>query len=57
MTDSGLIKTNFPELNLVNTGKVRDLYEVGPYLLIVATDRISAFDVSCRNLSPARVKY
>jgi len=56
MTDSGLIKTNFPKLNLVNTGKVRDLYEVGPYLLIVATDRISAFDVVMQEPIPGKGK-
>jgi len=38
-------ETNFPNLRLINRGKVRDIYEVGKTLLIVATDRISAFDV------------
>ena len=38
-------ETNFEGLNLVNRGKVRDVYETGDYLLVVATDRISAFDV------------
>ena len=38
-------ETNFPNLRLVNRGKVRDIYQVGANLLIVATDRISAFDV------------
>ncbi len=38
-------KTNFPDLNLVHSGKVRDIYDLGEYLLFVATDRISAFDV------------
>ncbi len=38
-------ETNFANLKLANRGKVRDIYEVGEYLLIVATDRISAFDV------------
>lgn len=38
-------ETNFPGLNLVSRGKVRDIYEVGDDLLIVATDRLSAFDV------------
>ena len=33
------------DLKLVNQGKVRDLYDVGEYLLIVTSDRISAFDV------------
>jgi phosphoribosylaminoimidazole-succinocarboxamide synthase len=38
-------ETNFPGLNLVSRGKVRDIYEVGEDLLLVATDRLSAFDV------------
>lgn len=37
--------TNFSKLKLLKRGKVRDIYEVGDYLLIVSTDRISAFDV------------
>lgn len=40
-----VIKTDFPDLNLIKCGKVRDLYDLGEDLLIVATDRISAFDV------------
>jgi phosphoribosylaminoimidazole-succinocarboxamide synthase len=40
-----VIRTNFDDLRLVRRGKVRDVYEVGNYLLIVTTDRISAFDV------------
>jgi len=38
-------KTDFPELNLVRRGKVRDIYDLGDHVLMVATDRISAFDV------------
>ncbi len=38
-------ETNFPGLKLLSRGKVRDLYEVGADLLLVATDRLSAFDV------------
>ena len=38
-------KTDFAGLTLVNRGKVRDIYEVEDHLLIVATDRVSAFDV------------
>jgi len=38
-------ETNFPGLTLLSRGKVRDLYEVGADLLLVATDRLSAFDV------------
>ncbi len=40
-----ILQTNFPGLKLLKRGKVRDIYEVGDYLLIVSTDRISAFDV------------
>jgi phosphoribosylaminoimidazole-succinocarboxamide synthase len=38
-------ETNFPGLKLLSRGKVRDLYAVGDDLLLVATDRLSAFDV------------
>lgn len=38
-------ETNFPGLKLRGRGKVRDIYELGDKLLIVATDRLSAFDV------------
>lgn len=38
-------ETNFPGLKLRGRGKVRDIYEMGDKLLIVATDRLSAFDV------------
>lgn len=40
-----ITETNFPDLKLVHRGKVRDLYEVEDKLLMVATDRISAYDV------------
>src|SRR5271155_4707438 len=38
-------QTSFAGLKLRGRGKVRDIYEVGEDLLIVATDRLSAFDV------------
>lgn len=38
-------QTDFPGLKLRARGKVRDIYELGDRLLIVATDRLSAFDV------------
>ena len=38
-------KTEFKDLKLIHRGKVRDLYEVDDKLLMIATDRISAFDV------------
>ncbi len=40
-----IAQTNFPKLNFLSRGKVRDLYAVEEALLLVATDRISAFDV------------
>lgn len=40
-----LLQTNFPDLKLVTRGKVRDIYDLGEHLLIVTSDRISAFDV------------
>jgi len=38
-------ETDFSELNLLKRGKVRDMYDLGDSLLMVATDRLSAFDV------------
>jgi phosphoribosylaminoimidazole-succinocarboxamide synthase len=38
-------QTDFRGLKLRGRGKVRDIYELGDHLLIVATDRLSAFDV------------
>ncbi len=40
-----ILNTDFPELNLVKKGKVRDIYDLGEHYLIVSTDRLSAFDV------------
>ncbi len=54
MTTTALMETNFPNLNLINRGKVRDIYDLGEQLLIVATDRISAFDVVMPNPIPGK---
>jgi len=40
-----VLETNLPDLKLVNRGKVRDIYDLGEHLLIVTSDRLSAFDV------------
>lgn len=40
-----ILSTDFPNLKLFKRGKVRDVYSVGNYYLIVSTDRLSAFDV------------
>src|SRR5258707_1545798 len=39
-----VLQTSFPELTLHARGKVRDLYNLNEHLLLVATDRISAFE-------------
>ena len=54
MSDLSVIKTKFTGLNLVHRGKVRDLYEVDDKLLMVATDRISAFDVVMNDPIPGK---
>jgi len=38
-------ETEFSELKLLKRGKVRDMYDLGDSLLMIATDRLSAFDV------------
>ncbi len=43
MTAAPVLETNLPDLPL-KRGKVRDVYDLGDRLLIVSTDRISAFD-------------
>jgi phosphoribosylaminoimidazole-succinocarboxamide synthase len=40
-----VLNTNFPDLKLAARGKVRDIYDLGDTLLLVTSDRISAFDV------------
>jgi len=45
MTKQVIRETHFPGLKLASRGKVRDIYDLGDTLLIVTTDRMSAFDV------------
>jgi phosphoribosylaminoimidazole-succinocarboxamide synthase len=40
-----ILTTEFPDVALIRRGKVRDIYDLGEHLLLVATDRLSAFDV------------
>lgn len=54
MSKNGLAETHFEGLKLINRGKVRDIYDLGEHLLIVATDRISAFDVVMPNPIPGK---
>jgi phosphoribosylaminoimidazole-succinocarboxamide synthase len=43
--NESVVETEFPGLRLLKRGKVRDIYDLGSDILMVATDRISAFDV------------
>ena len=50
--DTVLLETSIPYLKLHNKGKVREIFEIDGNLLLVATDRISAFDVILPNGIP-----
>lgn len=54
--EEAVIETKLEALNLIKRGKVRDIYDLGDYLLMVATDRISAFDVVMPNPIPEKGK-
>ncbi len=56
MTTPVVSMTEFKSLTLKGRGKVRDIYDLGDQLLIVATDRISAFDVVMPNPIPDKGK-
>ena len=53
---TALFETNLPGLPLKGRGKVRDIYDLGDALLIVASDRISAFDVVMNDPIPDKGK-
>ena len=52
--NESILQTEFKNLNFVGRGKVRDIYSVKDYLLIVTSDRISAFDVIMPNPVPGK---
>jgi phosphoribosylaminoimidazole-succinocarboxamide synthase len=52
MSSHVISTTEFKTLKLKGRGKVRDIYDLGDRLLIVATDRMSAFDVVMPNPIP-----
>lgn len=57
MRDAALIQTNLPELTLLHRGKVRDMYALPGHedkLLMIATDRISAYDVVMNEPVPGK---
>lgn len=51
-----ILQSHIPDVTLLKRGKVRDIYDLGEHLLIVATDRISAFDVVLPNGIPDKGK-
>ncbi len=54
MLDKAVTKVDIASLKLVSSGKVREIYEFGENLLIVTTDRLSAFDVVLEQGVPGR---
>ena len=57
MKNKGLIQTNLKSLKLLSRGKVRDIYAIDDeYLLLVTTDRLSAFDVVLPDPVPGKGK-
>ena len=51
-----ILKTDMPGITFIRSGKVRDIYDLGDSLLMVASDRISAFDVVLPNGIPGKGK-
>ena len=56
MQNPVMLNSNFPDLKLFKRGKVRDMFDVGEYYLMVATDRLSAFDVIMQQGIPNKGK-
>ncbi len=54
--ENALVSTSLPGIPIYARGKVRDVYDLGDRLLIVATDRISAFDCIMPNGIPGKGK-
>ena len=56
MSTDVVVETHLKDLKLLGRGKVRDIYDLNDHLLIVATDRISAFDVVMDSGVPGKGK-
>lgn len=56
MKSHTLTQTDFPDIKPASRGKVRDIYDLGEQLLIVTTDRISAYDCILPNGIPGKGK-
>lgn len=54
MPDDVILKTKLSGLKFLKRGKVRDIYDLGKELLIISTDRVSAFDVVLPNGIPEK---
>ena len=55
-SSQAIIDTDLTDLQLLRKGKVRDVYDMGDSLLMIASDRISAFDVVMPNPIPGKGK-
>ncbi len=53
-SDTTLYKSQFPDLSPVHSGKVREMYDLGDSMLMVTSDRLSAFDVVFPNPIPGK---
>jgi phosphoribosylaminoimidazole-succinocarboxamide synthase len=56
MPEHVVLKTELSSLKLLKRGKVRDIYDLDKVLLIISTDRVSAFDVILPNGIPEKGK-
>src|SRR3972149_7226528 len=56
MPEEVILKTELSSLKLLKRGKVRDIYDLDSALLIISTDRVSAFDVVLPNGIPEKGK-
>jgi phosphoribosylaminoimidazole-succinocarboxamide synthase len=51
-----VLRTDMPDVGTPRRGKVRDIYDLGEHLLLVVTDRVSAFDVVLPDGVPGKGK-
>lgn len=54
--NAAILKIELPGIKPLRSGKVRDIFDLGDYLLLVASDRVSAFDVVLPNGIPGKGK-
>jgi phosphoribosylaminoimidazole-succinocarboxamide synthase len=54
MANEVLLQIDLPEVRKIKSGKVREIFDLGDHLLLVATDRISAFDCIMPNGIPRK---